>query len=116
VTPTERFFLKDLPAAIVRELARFKGLHGSIAFSCGGRKFTVLLGDLEQPVIQGFLRSADVKLWFFDDAFERFLAGHSVLGKKSLKVQGDLDVLDRFGRFLQPADNKLSVRFATAQP
>ena len=116
MTDTERFFLKDLPAAIVREIPRFRSLSGSLAFSCGGKKFTVILGDLDAPVVAGFLRNADVKLWFFGDAFDRFLEGtlHDVT-KRDMRVEGDLDVFARFGKFLQPVEtaNALSVRFAS---
>jgi hypothetical protein len=111
VSPTERFFLSELPAAIVRDLARYRPLHGTLAFSCAGQKFTVCLGDLDAPVIPGFLRSADVKLWFFADGFERFLAGQE-LTKKLVRLEGDAAVLERFGRFLMPASSSLSVRFA----
>jgi hypothetical protein len=108
----EAFFQRDLPALIVRELARFRTLHGTLAFSCAGKKFTLCLGDLGSPVVPGFLRTADVKVWFFDDAFERFLAGEPLSRGRQLRVEGDPDVLERFGRFLMPAASSLSVRFA----
>ncbi len=110
MTPTESFFTKDLPALIVRELSRFRSSRGTLAFSCAGEKFTLCLGDAAAPVVPGFLRSADVKLWFTGDAFERFLAGEIVPGQ--VRVQGDAEVLERFGRLLMPAASSLSVRFA----
>src|SRR5205823_15094206 len=109
VTPTERFFLKDFPTLVVQEIQRFRSLRGTIAFSCAGRKFTVCLGDLNAPVVAGFLRTADVKLWFFDDAFDRFLAGEK---PARVRVEGDVDVLERFGRLLLPGSSSLMVRFA----
>ena len=111
MTPTETFFERELPALIARELGRFRGLRGRLAFSCAGKKFTVCLGDVDAPVVPGFLRTADVKLWFFADAFDRFLAGADV-GGKDVRVEGDLDVLERFGRLLQTTSTSLSVRFA----
>lgn len=114
MNPTESFFRSDLPRHIVADLARFQGLSGSIAFSCGGQKFTVVLGDLDAPVRDGFDRDASVRVWFFGDAFERFLNGEVLVGKKHRMVQGDADVLAAFGKFLQPAHNALSVRFARA--
>jgi hypothetical protein len=114
VNPTERFFASELPGAIVRELSKFRGLYGTLAFSCGGKKFTVCLGNLEKPIVPGFLKSAHVKLWFFGDAFDRFLEGELPQGKAHVKVQGDLDVLERFGRLLLPAASTLSVRFTKA--
>jgi hypothetical protein len=116
VNPTESFFLHELPAAIVRELPRFKGLYGTLAFSCGGKKYTVCLGNLEQPIVPGFLKTATVKLWFFGDAFDRFLQGELVSGKKNVMVQGDLAVLERFGRLLMPAASTLSVRYGARDP
>lgn len=111
MTTTESFFWVDLPAAIVRDLERFRHLHGTLAFSCAGRKFTVTLGDLHAPVIAGFLRTADVKLWFFADAFERFLAAEAI-APRSVRLEGSAEVLERFGRFLQPSASPLSIRLA----
>jgi hypothetical protein len=113
VTPAERFFSQDLPRKIVAELPRFALLAGSLAFSCAGQKFTVRLGDLDSPVLPGFDRRADVKLWFFGAAFDRWLAGEAA-GRRELRVEGDPAVLERFGRFLAPATSSLSVRFARA--
>ena len=114
MNPTEQFFTEQLPALIIKELARFRALHGTVAFSCGGHKFTLCLGDLDAPIVPGFLRSADVKVWFFGDAFERFLNGEAVSGKRNVRVEGDADVLERFGKLLMPAASSLSVRFASA--
>lgn len=105
------FFQQQLPTHIAGDLTRFSTLSGRIAFSCGGTKFTVQLGDLECPVVAGFDRTADVKVWFFGDAFERVLRAERLTGKRDRLVQGDLDVLAAFGRYLQPAANALSVRF-----
>ena len=110
MTAAERFFLQELPAAIIRDLQRFRLLSGTLAFSCAGEKYTVRLGDLDAPVILGFERAADVKVWFFGDAFERFIRGEKVSGKKHVMVQGDLDVLERFGRLLVTAQNAVSIR------
>ncbi len=115
MSQTSDFFRRSLPAAIVAEPERFALLHGRLAFSCAGEKFTVALGDLDAPVVAGFDRGAEVKLWFFGDAFERFLCGEEVKGKQAVRVEGDAGVLDRLGLFLRPAKaSGVSVRFGAA--
>ena len=91
--------------------AQVRQAWASAAKALGLRCQVSCLGNLDKPIVPGFLRSAHVKLWFFGDAFERFLAGELPAGKKELLVQGDLDVLERFGRLLLPAASALSVRF-----
>jgi len=115
-TPVETFFLSTLPTAIAAEPARFAALTGRLSFRCGDACFIVDLGNVAAPVTAGFDRTADVRLWFFGDAFERFLAGVPLVGKKDRVVQGDAAVLERFGRFLRPAavQTSVSVRFASA--
>ncbi|HEY4222598.1 MAG TPA: hypothetical protein VGO62_14685 [Myxococcota bacterium] len=109
MSPTEHFFATDLPTLIVKELPRFRMLRGTLAFSCAGKKFTVCLGEAAAPIVPGFLRTADVKLWFLGDSFDRFLAGEP---PPQVRIEGDVDVLERFGRLLLPAASSLSVRFA----
>ena len=94
---------------VVQELTRFRAQQGTLAFSCAGKKFTVCLGDLNAPVVAGFLRNADVKLWFFDDGFEQFLAGRR---PDRVRGEGDVDVLERFGRLRLPGTSSLLVPFA----
>jgi hypothetical protein len=110
---TERFFWHDVPAMIAREPQAFQALSGSIAFSCGGKKVTLMLGDVEQPVVAGFDRTASLRLWFFKDAFERFLDGAPLQDRRDHLHQGDASVLSRLGRFLSAGQNPLSVRFQT---
>lgn len=97
------FFLSDLPRMLVAEPRRFADLRGVVAVSVqGGGKFTIRLGDLENPVAEGFDQKASVKLWFLGDTFERFLQGPlpSSMTTRELILQGDGDVLESFGRFL----------------
>jgi hypothetical protein len=119
MTPTSsaaEFFLRTLPTAIAQEPARFAALTGRLSFKCGDDAYVVDLGNVAAPVVVGFDKGADVRLWFFGDAFDRFLAGVPVVGKKDRIVLGDVTVLERFGRFLRPApvQSSLSVRFASA--
>jgi hypothetical protein len=104
------FFFGQLPTLIAGELPRFATLSGRVAFSVGPEKFTVRLGDLERPVVEGFDRGAEVKVWFFGDAFARFLSGASLVGPRALRVEGDGEVLRRFGELLLPSRNALSIR------
>jgi hypothetical protein len=104
------FFLRQLPTLIVGDLNRFASLTGRVALSVGAAKFTVRLGDLEAPVVEGFDRAAEVKVWFFGDAFARFLAGAVLAGPRDVRVEGDREVLGRFGQLLSPARNALSIR------
>lgn len=97
------FFFTMLPQLIVAAPQRFAGLRGVVAVSVQGQgKFTVRLGDLEAPVVDGFDKKAAVKLWFLGDAFARFVAGTlpPQTTTRELILAGDGDVLDSFGRFL----------------
>ncbi len=112
MTPVETFFLAVLPTAIAADTSRFQSLSGRLSFKCGKEAFVVDLGNVAVPVTAGFDRTADVRLWFFNDAFERFVSGVPVIGKKDRIVEGNATVLERFGRFLRPApvQNPLLVR------
>lgn len=71
-----RFFFEAFPQLIVTAPQRFAGLSGVIAISVQGQgKFTVRLGNLEAPVVEGFDKKATAKLWFLGQAFSQFLDG-----------------------------------------
>lgn len=107
------FFSKDFIALIVRDPARYRLATGSLAFRVMGEgEWTVRLGDLEAPVEPIFDRNADLKLWFFGDAFQRFLDATlpSPPSTRQLLLRGDLAVLARFGRLFTPAQSIQSTR------
>jgi hypothetical protein len=108
---TQRFFWQEVPAMIARQPQAFAMLFGSIAFSCAGHKATLRLGNVTQPIVAGFDRRASLRVWFFGDAFSRFLAGQHMDGKHDHMHQGDTTVLSRFGLFLSAGHSALSVRF-----
>jgi hypothetical protein len=68
----ERFFLTLLPTMVHAQLVRFAGTSGRLSFRCAGESYTVQLGNVDEPVTRGFDPHADVCVWFFGDAFERF--------------------------------------------
>lgn len=113
----ERFFLTLLPTMVHAQFVRFAGATGRLSFRCGDESYTVQLGNVDEPVVRGFDPGADVCVWFFGDALERFVRGEPLVGKKDRVLKGDAAVLQAFGALLQPAHSSLSVRFgATAVP
>jgi hypothetical protein len=112
----ERFFFTLLPTLVHAQVAQFGGLSGRLSFHCAGDGYTVQLGNMAEPVVRGFDSRADVCVWFFGDAFERFVRGEALAGKKDRVLKGDPAVLQRFGALLQPAHSSLSVRVGAAPP
>lgn len=112
----ERFFFTLLPTLVHEQAAHFGGMSGRLAFHCAGDGYTVQLGNVTEPVVRGFDPRADVCVWFFGDAFDRFVCGEALVGKKDRVLKGDPAVLERFGALLQPSHSShssLSVRFAS---
>ena len=98
-----RFFLEALPQLIVAAPQRFASLSGTVAVSVKDQgKFTVHLGDLAAPVVEGFARDASAKLWFLDGSFSEFLDGTlpAQVTTRRLIMSGDGDAVARFGQFL----------------
>jgi hypothetical protein len=109
----ERFFFTLLPTLVHEQAAHFGGMSGRLSFHCAGDGYTVQLGNVTEPVVRGFDPRADVCVWFFGDAFDRFVRGEALVGKKDRVLKGDPAVLERFGALLQPSHSSLSVRFAS---
>ncbi|MBK6687011.1 MAG: hypothetical protein IPG45_21265 [Deltaproteobacteria bacterium] len=111
----QEFFSKDLIGLIVKQPSRFGAARGTLAFKVKGEgAWTVRLGDLQEPVHEGFARDADVKIWFLGDAFRRFLDGTLASRPTAREVilNGDPGVLERFGRLLQSGNDSLSIHNA----
>lgn len=106
-----QFFEKTLPAQAASEVHRLFASTGSIAFKVGPSAWTFRFGSVE-PIEPRFDRDADLHLWFTPPAFAAFVDGTlnvaKVAGERAgegaIKARGDLRLLERFGRFLQPDD------------
>ena len=112
-----RFFDVVIPSAVVRDVERFICMHGSIAFKVvGAGAWTLRLGDLEQPVSPGFNARAELKLWFTERGFERFLSGQGKAGRmvydRDVAYDGDRNLLQDLGLLLTPGDTPLGTRLA----
>ncbi len=111
------FFWRVIPTVILQAPQRFAVLRGVLACSAQvvgaeTQRFTVRFGDLNTPVVEGFDRRADVKLWFLDDAFAAFAASLELPRDRRLIVQGDPAVIEALGALLAAPQSALSVRFA----
>ncbi len=98
-----RFFFEAFPQLVVAAPQRFAALRGVVAVSVQGQgKFTVRLGDLDAPVVEGFDKKATAKLWFLGQTFSQFLDGTlpPTTTTRQLIKGGDGDVLQGFGQFL----------------
>lgn len=111
-----RFFMAVLPQHVSSNVEKFAALAGSIAFYVRGQgKWTVRLGDLESPVVEGMAEDADLSLWFAADAFAGFVDGKldaaQAIAKDQVRFDGDVNLLEKFGFLLAASSNAVSARF-----
>lgn len=95
----ERFFEVQLPKMIVRRAGVFSYLRGTLHFRSPHGRWTVRLGDFDNPIERGVQWGADVSLWFFGPGFSLFLEGDEG-AEQFMAVRGDVSVLEQFGRLL----------------
>jgi hypothetical protein len=113
----QRFFEVAIPAAVVRDVERFLCMHGSIAIKVRGvGAWTLRLGNVDQPVSEGFDARAELKLWFTERGFDRFASGDGKAGRmiydREVAFDGDRNLLQDLGLLLTPTDSPLGTRLA----
>jgi hypothetical protein len=112
----ERFFSVRLPRHIADNVEKFAAQQGTVAFHVRGKgRWTVRMGNLEEPVVPGLADDAELTLWFSPDAFEGFVKGSldvaGSLERNEIAFDGDAALLERFGLLLTPATTALGTRF-----
>jgi hypothetical protein len=113
----ERFFEVAIPSVVTRDVDRFLLMQGSIAIKVKGEgAWTLHLGNIEEPVAEGFDARADLRVWFTAQGFERFITGSSnareLVREKDIVYQGDSSLLQNLGFLMTPGDTPLGMRLA----
>src|SRR6187402_226024 len=99
----KRFFEVALPNMVARSFMDFLENQGRIAFDIkGGGQWTFVFGS-EEPVQQGLIKDAELKLTFTRRAFDAFIEGTldtvAAVQKREVVAAGtDFDLLEAFGR------------------
>lgn len=114
MTP-ERFFTVAVVHAISERLKEFGAMRGVITFEVAGDKtYTVRLGNVEQPVIEGWEGPSNLWLTFEKDAFAAFTQGTldlaGALDSRSLRVRGNPSFLSQFAQLMQARTSPLGAR------
>ncbi len=104
------FFERRLPLLAASEVRALLGSRGSLAFQIGRDAWSFSFGDPE-PVRRGALADADLHLTFSSAAFEAFIEGTldvgAAVGRGEIRAQGELPLLERFGKLLQQGPQAL---------
>ena len=114
----QRFFKVGLPAMVAERLEKFATMSGVLTVNVkGSGKWTVRLGNLEQPVSEGDDPAADLRLWISAHALEAWLDGRldvtRALEDGHVAAKGDLNVLEHLGFLLQPPGSPLATRLGS---
>jgi hypothetical protein len=115
----ERFFEIAVPYYIARSQLVFLSSKGRIHFSIGGEgSWTLVLGDIEQPIARGLVGEADLSIWFSAPAFKSFLAGtldpRPAIRAGEFKAQGNVQLLQWLGLLLATPKSGFRVRMGLA--
>lgn len=109
-TRTREFFERRLPLLAASEARALLGSRGSLAFQVERDAWAFSFGDPE-PVRRGALADADLLLTFSSAAFEAFLDGslqiEDAVGRGEIRAQGEISLLERFGKLLQQGQQAL---------
>jgi hypothetical protein len=112
-----RFFTSAIPTAIARDFEQFMALSGTIACQVRGvGSWTLHLGNVEEPIVEGFDNHADLKVWFTQKSFDDFLGGKLnakvIMKEREIAYAGDVALLERLGYLLAPGGSPLATRLA----
>ncbi len=110
----QRFFEKAFPQMVVEHFEAFLQRQGTISFAIEGKgHWTIRLGDPATPVMPGFQRNADLRLWWTEDAFLQFLEGRLDIQKairtEELTAVGNAELFESLGYILRPQTTLLDV-------
>lgn len=111
------FFEDLLPKAIARQPEPFLSTHGALAIAIPGKgAWTIFFGNPDNPIVEGFLARAQLKVRFVPSAFSAFTEGKldvpSALQKRHLQVSGDPDLLDKLSTILAGGGSAIGARMA----
>ena len=113
------FFERILPSKLRESGAAYRAVSGTICFVIFGEgTWTVTFGcrDVAKAVRREALcLDGDLVAGFRPDVFARFLSGQSIEAEKGCYFDGDLRLLEKLGRLLNPAaQGVLGIRSSAA--
>lgn len=101
------FFEKILPAKLLASSSAYRALSGKICFVIYGvGTWTVTFGRSDPSMAverQSVSFDGDLVAGFRPDVFENFLSGVEVVPEKGCYFEGDIRLLEKLGRLIQPA-------------
>lgn len=111
VTEVKKWFDRTLPALLISRFDDFLAVSGAISFKVGDGAWTLNFGDVENPVSEGAIPDADLRLKFTPSAFEQFITGTldpvAAIGKGDIKASGDLELLATLATLMMPLQRDL---------
>lgn len=111
VTEVKKWFDRTLPALLISRFDDFLAVSGAISFKVGDGAWTLNFGDVENPVSEGAIPDADLRLKFTQSAFEQFITGTldpvAAIGKGDIKASGDLELLATLATIMMPLQRDL---------
>jgi len=110
LTDPRRFFDVALPALAARNASTFESLRGQVVFAIAGvGAWTVHLGDLERPVVEGAVAEPALTLFFTEQAFglllQQQLDFDQAIERRAVGYEGDLSLLEKLGFLLSSGAN-----------
>ena len=115
VSGIREFFDETIPLLVRSKPSAFSTLNGRICFRVRAvDDWTLDLGNTEKPVISKASVDADLVLSFTSNAFSEFIDGtldiEKRLAKGEIAFDGNVQLLEKFGWFMQSTRDFLSVR------
>ena len=110
-----KFFNTTLPHLVESKSAAFSTLQGSICFRIRTvDNWTLDLGNVDSPVQSAINPDADLVLSFTATAFSEFLDGTLDISERlsagEIAYDGDVQLLEKFGWFMQSTRDLLTIR------
>lgn len=111
MTEVKKWFDRTLPALLISRFDDFLAVSGAISFKVGDGAWTLNFGDVENPVSEGAIPNADLRLKFTQPAFEQFITGTldpvAAIGKGDIKASGDFELLATLATIMMPLQRDL---------
>lgn len=111
MTAVQKWFDRTLPALLVSRFDDFLAVSGAISFKVGDGAWTLNFGDVENPISEGAVADADLRLKFTPPAFEQFIEGTldpvAAIGNGDIKASGDLELLSILATLMMPLQRDL---------
>lgn len=111
MTEVKKWFDRTLPALLVSRFDDFLAVSGAISFKIGDGAWTLNFGDVENPVREGAIPDADLRLRFTPAAFESFIEGTldpvAAIGRGDVRASGELELLATLATLMMPLQRDL---------